>query len=216
MATLEKLEDLIYRISKETEQRAKETDRRMQENAQESARRMQETERELKARAIQSDREYKELWRQLAGVTGSVALFAESMVYPSLIRLFRQRGLALTGTYHRLRERRNGGTMEIDALGVGETAVVAVEVKVTLETEDVKDFLESLPRFFDFFPRFRGLKLYAAVAGMSVTESVARYAYKNGLFVLAQSGENMKILNDEKFKPRAFNEPANGVARRKK
>jgi hypothetical protein len=70
---------------------------------------------------------------------------------------------------------------------------------------DVKNFLKTLPDFFKFFPHFRRRKLYGAVAGMSVDENVARYAYKHGLFVLAPAGENMQILNDKKFVPRAFN-----------
>ena len=53
----------------------------------------------------------------------------------------------------------------------------------------------------------RGRKLCGAVAGMSVDESVARYAYKQGLFVLAPSGENMQLVNDEEFMPRTFGGP---------
>jgi hypothetical protein len=33
---------------------------------------------------------------------------------------------------------------------------------------------------------------------------VARYAYRNGLFVIAQSGQNLVILNDSKFQPKAW------------
>jgi hypothetical protein len=34
-----------------------------------------------------------------------------------------------------------------------------------------------------------------------VTEEVAQYAYRQGLYVLAQSGETVVILNDEQFQP---------------
>jgi hypothetical protein len=33
---------------------------------------------------------------------------------------------------------------------------------------------------------------------------VASYAYRQGLFVIAQSGDNLVILNDQKFKPKAW------------
>ncbi len=39
---------------------------------------------------------------------------------------------------------------------------------------------------------------------MSIDKGVEQFAYKQGLFVLAQSGENIQLLNNEKFVPRAF------------
>ncbi len=39
---------------------------------------------------------------------------------------------------------------------------------------------------------------------MVIPKDVARYAYKQGLFVMTQSGEAMTILNDEKFTPKVF------------
>ncbi len=43
-----------------------------------------------------------------------------------------------------------------------------------------------------------------AVAAMVIPRDVARYAYRKGLFVMAQSGDVMTILNDEKFEPKIF------------
>jgi hypothetical protein len=64
--------------------------------------------------------------------------------------------------------------------------------------------LEKLDKFFDVFTYFRGRTLYGAVAGMTVEKGVDRFAYKNGLFVMAQSGDNLCILNDSAFVPHKF------------
>jgi hypothetical protein len=40
-----------------------------------------------------------------------------------------------------------------------------------------------------------------AVAGMVVPEESARFAYRQGLFVLAQNGEMVTIRNDLNFQP---------------
>ena len=40
-----------------------------------------------------------------------------------------------------------------------------------------------------------------AVAGMVVPDDAARFAYRQGLFVLAQSGESVTIRNDANFQP---------------
>jgi hypothetical protein len=37
---------------------------------------------------------------------------------------------------------------------------------------------------------------------MVVPDDVARYGYRQGLFVLAQSGDSVVILNDDTFQPR--------------
>jgi hypothetical protein len=39
---------------------------------------------------------------------------------------------------------------------------------------------------------------------MVVPDEVARYAYRKGLFVLAQSGDSLMILNDVQFRPQAW------------
>ncbi len=216
MTTLEKLEELVYHGFKESDRRFQETERLIKETAQQQREEQREELREeLRERQRESDRELKELKKQLAGITSSLGLFAESVVQPSVTRLFGERGIMLTGIYPRLLERRNGDTMEVDIVGAGSDAIVVIEVKLRLELEDVKEFLQRLSRFFEFFSRFRGSKLYGAVAGMSIDEGVARYAYKNGLFVLAQSGDNMQILNDEKFVPRVFDKKRKNVARKK-
>ncbi|KJR42841.1 hypothetical protein MCHI_001259 [Candidatus Magnetoovum chiemensis] len=42
------------------------------------------------------------------------------------------------------------------------------------------------------------------MAGIVIEEGVDRYAYQCGLFVISQSGDTVKILNDSKFRPLYF------------
>ena len=94
--------------------------------------------------------------------------------------------------------------MEIDVLLEDEEYVVAIEVKSTLKVEDVNEHMEKLRRFREFFPRFKEHKLIGAVAGIVIEEESDKYAYRRGLFVIGQTGETVKILNDEKFKPKLW------------
>jgi hypothetical protein len=48
------------------------------------------------------------------------------------------------------------------------------------------------------------MQLYGAVAGIGIESDADRYAYRQGLFVLAQSGDGVVILNDEQFQPKAW------------
>ncbi|WP_242513197.1 hypothetical protein [Halochromatium salexigens] len=50
----------------------------------------------------------------------------------------------------------------------------------------------------------RAYQLLGAVAGMVVPDQVGRFAYRKGLFVLAQSGQAIEIRNDARFQPRTW------------
>lgn len=39
---------------------------------------------------------------------------------------------------------------------------------------------------------------------MVVPDQIASYTYRKGLFVIAQSGDDLMILNDAKFRPKAW------------
>ncbi|MCG3156220.1 MAG: hypothetical protein DKINENOH_02843 [bacterium] len=186
------------------------TDQKIRELTQQidrADRQILETDRLVKEMARRSevtDQKLQDLIKRFAGLTDSLGLFAESSVRPAVARVFRERGFQLTNISARSVGRLNGDGMEWDVLGYGPTHVLAVEVKLKLERRDVDETLERLPRFFDFFLRYRGLVLHGAVAGMSIDEGVDRYAYKSGLFVLTQSGENIVLLNSADFVPRAY------------
>jgi hypothetical protein len=76
---------------------------------------------------------------------------------------------------------------------------------VILKTQaDIDERLERLEKFKRLMPRYRNLKALGAVAGMVVPEDMARYVYRQGLFAIAQSGENVIILNDPQLQPKAW------------
>jgi Holliday junction resolvase len=118
----------------------------------------------------------------------------EALVEPSVLRLFQERGIQVIDTAQRLKTTKNGEQMEIDILATNEDSVIVIEVKTTLKVEDVNYFIEKLSRFFEFFPKYKGMKLYGAVAGIRIEEMADRYAYRKGLFVLTLSGEGMVVI----------------------
>jgi len=71
--------------------------------------------------------------------------------------------------------RRGGEELEIDLLLVNNDAVVMVEVKNTLQVDDMCKFLEDLKQFLDFFPNYQGYRRFGAVA-VGINESADRYA----------------------------------------
>ncbi len=94
--------------------------------------------------------------------------------------------------------------MQIDLLVVNGAEAVVVEVKSKLTQADVDEHLQRLDKFKRLLPRYADVRVMRAVAAMVVPQEVGRYAYRQGLYVPAQSGESVVILNDAKFQPRLW------------
>ena len=185
-------------FDKEIREAFAETDRKFQE----TDRKFQETDRKFQ----ETDKEIKELAKLFTGQWGKLI---EALVKPSALKLFQERGIKVTETHQRVESYRNSSQMEIDIFLSNDQEVVVIEVKTTLKVQDVREFLEKLRQFTFFFPKYKGVKLYGAVAGVQIEEDADKFAYRRGLFVLAGSGEGLiKILNDESFRPKNFEEPS--------
>ena len=172
---------------------------------------IKETDRELKTMLVETHREFKELKHlfqrtdeKINAVDGKWGRFVEGLVVPGIKRLFGERGILLEKVYLRAEAHKQGETIEIDVLAVGEEHVVMVEVKSTLSVDDVKEHLQELGRFKTFFPEYADRKVLGAVAGIVIEHNVSRYAYQQGLFVIGQSGDAVCLLNDEKFRPKEW------------
>lgn len=128
----------------------------------------------------------------------------EGLVKPAVVRLFQARGIAVHELYADVEVDRGEEGIQIDLLAVNDAEAVLVEVKSKLTLADVNEHLERLGKFKAMLPRYADVRALGAVVAMIVPQDVARYAYRQGLFVLAQSGDSVIILNDARFQPRAW------------
>lgn len=178
---------------KETERRFQETERRFQE----SGRQFEETRRLI-------TQQNQHLNEQLGKLGNRLGEFVEWQVRPAVVRLFQERGIDVHEFHEGVSVQRGDEGIEIDLLVVNTTDAVVVEVKSKLTQADVTEHLERLSKFKRLMPRYGDVRAMGAVAGMVVPDGVARYAYRQGLFVLAQSGNSVEILNDGSFTPRRW------------
>ncbi len=159
--------------------------------------RFQETERLIK-------QQNQNLNEQLGKLGNRLGEFVEWQVRPAVVRLFQDRGIAVHEFYPGASARRDNEAIEIDLLVVNTTDAVLVEVKSKLTQLDVDEYLQQLSKFKRLMPRYGDVNAMGAVAAMVVPDEVARYAYRQGLFVLAQAGDSVVILNDDTFQPRTW------------
>jgi hypothetical protein len=178
--------------------------RELIEQSKETDRRMQETDRRMAESRAVLDKRIAELGAQIGGLGNRLGEFVEGVVRPGLVRLFQQRGIGVHRTLRDVSGDKNGVALQVDLLVVNDTDAVAVEVKSKLTDRDVDDHLERLGRFKILFPEFASKRLLGAVAAMVVTDGAVRYAERNGLFVIAQAGDDAVFLNTPGFEPRAW------------
>ncbi len=205
----------LAELSAQTNRQFAETDRKLAELNAETNRQIAETGRQMAELNAETGRQMAELnaetrrtvaetCRRVDALTGKWGRFVEGMVIPAAKTVFAARGIPVHGVNQRMSRTRNGRHMEIDVLVVNRTHVVAVEVKSTLSVADVREHLDRLATFKEFFLEYRDYAVIGAVAGMVIEEGVDRFAYRQGLFVLGQHGETVRILNDDGFRPAAW------------
>ena len=195
--------DDILALFRETDRRFQETDRRFQETdrqLRETDRRFQETDRQLR----ETDRKIKEVTTAIGRLGNRLGEFVEEMVRPAVVSLFQERGIAVHEVHRGVVSQRGQETMEVDLLVVNDTDVIDIEVKSELRVEDVKEHAEKLARFKNLFPHYRDCRVMGAVAAMVIPDEAARFAYRQGLFVLAQNGETVILRNDAAFRPKVW------------
>jgi hypothetical protein len=189
-------------MSKETDRKFQETDRKIQETSQQ----MKETDRQMRdtdLRLKETDRLVKAVGKQLGEHGNRLGEFVQEMVRPAVLRLFQQRQLPVHQVLPNITALDDNGQfrMEIDLLVINSDTAIAVECKSRLSQDDVNEHLNRLALFKDCFQQYGKFTILGAVAAMILPKDVGRYAYSKGLFVLAQSGDAVKILNDDAFKP---------------
>ena len=202
--------DDIRQILKELAQSQQELNQSQQElnqSQQELSQAQKETDKQIKETDKQikeTDKQINRVSRQIGELGNRLGEFVEWQVRPAVVRLFQERGIDVHEFHPGISVKRDNEGLEVDLLVVNDRDAILVEVKSKLTQRDVDEHLQRLAKFKRLMPRFRDVKALGAVAAMVVPDEVASYAYRQGLFVLVQSGENVVILNDAEFTPQVW------------
>jgi hypothetical protein len=196
MTTMQPTLDDVWQLFKETDRIIKE---------------LSASQKELSASQKETDLKFKETERYLKTVGDKIDKlgsrlgdFVEDAVRPAAVRLFRERGIVVHEVHQNVSAQRDGEGIEVDLLVVNDMDAVAIECKSKLTLEDVKEHLERMDKLKRLLPKYASSRVLGAVAAMVVPDAAAKYAYRQGLFVIGQSGEQLLIRNDAKFIPKAW------------
>ena len=192
-----------------------------QEKTDEQQKKTEQEIRELRAAQEKTDEQQKKTDEQLRktdkeidrvarDIGGGLGRAAEGLAAPSVPKLFEELGIKVDEVQQRVRafqDRQIKAEVDLICPGSlnGEEIVLVGEVKAHLTVDDIKDFLaDDLKNFKDYFPRYREIKAYGLVAGLYVGGDLAKFASRQGLYILTPSGDTMCILNPVDFKPKVW------------
>jgi len=195
--------DEIWAILRELAESRKETERLIKDlfaSQQETNRKFQETDRKFQ----ETDRKLEKVARNIDRLGHRLGDFVEESVKPAAVRLFRERNLDVHEVHCNVEAQRGDDGIEVDLLVANDQDVVAIECKSNLSIDDVKEHLERLGKLKRLLPSYANKRVMGAVAAMIVPDQVAQYAYRQGLFVIGQSGEHLLIRNDDHFIPKIW------------
>jgi hypothetical protein len=86
--------------------------------------------------------------------------------------------------------------MELDLIGTsnGENrTVVTAEVKSVLNQRELEKLIRNLRRFFEFFPQFRGSKLYGVLAAVHSSREMDAATLAHGIALARMHGDIFRL-----------------------
>jgi len=125
-------------------------------------------------------------------------------VKPAAIRLFKERGIGVHELQQNIVVQDGNDGLEIDLLVISNHEVIAIECKSNLSVEDVNQHIERLSKIKKLISRYEKYRILGAVAAMVIPDEVAKHAYRKGLYVIGQTGNQLTILNGATFKPKEW------------
>lgn len=94
---------------------------------------------------------------------------------------------------------------EYDIVLTNGKTIGLVEVKHKLHPNDVTRFVnETMPAFKATYTLAQKLDVVGAMAGLAVPKDAKTLAEEHGLFVLTQSGKNLRSVNSKDFTPKRY------------
>jgi hypothetical protein len=154
----------------------------------------------------ETKKEMRRMLQSLGRLGNSMGEMTEGLVYPSIVKILRQRFKVHVVTRN-ARSRRNGTELELDALGYsnGEHGqVYVVEIKTKFGEDQFQQFLKTLQAFPRFFPEHADKPVYGLVAAVTMPENIRQRLLKAGIYV-AHIHDNICTLRVPRgFKAKAF------------
>ena len=180
----------------------------MQENQkrqEENQRQFREVQQEIANLTININNQSK----NIDGLNNSIGKITEAIFLPEIHTKFNTFGynFNVSSTSTNITFRDNGQAIAgADIYLENGSLSMIIEVITELNTTHIDEHIKRIETIKSYFDKYNNSRsILGAVAGTIINSDTIKYAQKNGLFVLIQSGESVKIADMPKdFKPRTW------------
>ncbi|MCK5720266.1 MAG: hypothetical protein KAH84_10015 [Thiomargarita sp.] len=202
-----KTDKLIDKMSKEADERFKEsnerfdkTDKLIDKMAKESNERFDKTDKLISKIS-------KELGKQIGGLGNKFGSFTEGMAFPSMSKVLKEHfNMEVVST--RVKAEHGNKKLELDVLayanGKLNTAFI-VEVKSHVKQDDLQQLLKILANFSKVFPEHAAKLLYAILAYVDMLDNVKEKILEHGIYLARINDEHFKLQIPDNFQVQSFN-----------
>ena len=177
-----------------------ETERLMKEQSRETDKKWQETDKRFQ----KTERIVRDVSKNIGGLNNTVGEVAEEYFRGAFSKIGELSGVKVKAV-DTLQRTVGKVTGQFDIVVFGDTANILVEVKHKLREQDIISFLKkTFPSFKQLYPEHCNVKIFGAVAGMTIDRQALKYALNQGLLVFTQSGQKILQLHPDGFQPKEF------------
>jgi Holliday junction resolvase len=192
---------------KETDAKFKETDAKFKDTDA----KFKDTDAKFKdtdAKFKDTDAKFKETDKRIKAAfdlfEGQWGKLMESLVEGDLINILNERGIKVHETSMRRKGNHVGQNFEFDIIAHNGNEIVIVEVKTTLKTQDVKQFVDKLKKAKVYMQEYKEYTVFGATAYLRADSGSEVYAENEKLFVIKATGNSAHIINQDGFVPKGF------------
>ena len=184
--TAEAIFEMLREVKAMFQEMSSETDRKIQAVAE----RQEKTDQQIHKNAEQM----KETDRKIAALGSRIGEIVENMVGGDIVGQFQALNIAIKSHSRNktFGTRGTGESGEIDVFLENGDLVILIEVKTRLTDDDVREHIERLEKYRLYGDEKR--RIMGAVAGAVVSDDVIKFAHRQGLYVIVQSGEAVEII----------------------
>jgi type II secretory pathway component GspD/PulD (secretin) len=171
------------------------TDAQVKAQIAETNAQMAKTDAQVKAQIAETTKAVKELSGNIGGMNNTLGKLTEAMVSCNVWRKFEPLGYTFTTASQNREFYENGKRLaEADYFLENGIFVMPIEVKTTLEIEDINKHLNRIARIRHYMDsRGDNRKIVAAMAAAVVSPKALEYAQEKGFYVLVQNGESVDV-----------------------
>jgi hypothetical protein len=131
----------------------------------------------------------------LDGIGNNQGLAAEEEFFNSFVKSMHLGDIEFHSIERNTLKRANGIQDEFDIVMTNSDLIMIAEVKFKFHPKDVKTVLKKVSNFKKLYPQYHQYKIYGAVAGKILPQETIEKAKMYNLFVVAQEGNNLRLLN---------------------